>query len=315
METISHDGNASRCNPQLRDAATGPRFHGYMAIIGKRNQLTVLKSAPPGYYLDGGTLGELLLPGALVPPGAKVGDVLDVFLYRDSEDRLVTTTETPHAEVGEFAYLRVVGVAPRIGVFLDWGLSKDLLLPIRELKQGGVRQGDWIVVYVMLDTKTDRIVASARINRHLSTTPPVYGEGQAVNLLVTGETPLGYNAIVNNAHRGLLYHSDVSSPLGVGQKLEGFVSTVREDGKIDLRLDRAGYQRISSNTDKVIEVLTAGGGRLPFHDDSTPEEIRAAFGMSKKAFKQAIGSLFKERRIVIAKHGIRLADAPTKSTS
>ena len=286
-----------------------------MATLGKRNQLVVLKSAPPGFYLDGGPLGELLLPGALIPEGAKVGDTLDVFLYRDSEDRLVTTTETPHAEVGEFAYLRVVGVAPRIGVFLDWGLSKDLLLPIRELKQGGVRQGDWIIVYVMLDTKTDRIVASARINRHLSTTPPVYGEGQAVNLLVTGETPLGYNAIVNNAHRGLLYHSDVSSPLGVGQKLEGFVSTVREDGKIDLRLDRAGYQRISSNTDKVIEVLTAGGGRLPFHDDSTPEEIRAAFGMSKKAFKQAIGSLFKERRIVIAKHGIRLADAPTKSTS
>ena len=280
-----------------------------MAIIGKRNQLTVLKSAPPGFYLDGGPLGELLLPGALIPPGAQVGDVLDVFLYRDSEDRLVTTTETPHAEVGEFAYLRVVSVAPRIGVFLDWGLSKDLLLPIRELKEGGVERGDWIIVYVMLDVKTDRIVASARINRHMSTTPPVYGEGQEVSLLITGETPLGYNAIVNNAHRGLLYHSDLSTPLGVGQKIDGFVSTVREDGKIDLRLDRAGYQRISSNTDKVLEVLTKAGGRLPFHDNSSPEEIRLAFGLSKKAFKQAIGSLFKDRRIVIAKHGIRLADA------
>lgn len=283
-----------------------------MAIIGKRNQLTVLKSAPPGFYLDGGPLGELLLPGALIPEGAKVGDVLDVFLYRDSEDRLVTTTETPHAEVGEFAYLRVVSVAPRIGVFLDWGLSKDLLLPIRELKQGGVERGDWIIVYVMLDTKTDRIVASARINRHLSAASAVYGEGQQVNLLVVNETPLGYNAIVNNAHRGLLYHGDLSGPLGVGQKLEGFVSAVREDGKIDLRLDRAGYQRIGSNTDKVLEVLNARGGRAPFHDDSSPEEIRAAFGMSKKAFKQAIGSLFKERRIVIAKHGIRIADTSGK---
>lgn len=284
-----------------------------MAIIGKRNQLLVLKSAPPGYYLDGGPLGELLLPGALIPPGAQVGDVLDVFLYRDSEDRLVTTTETPHAQVGEFAYLRVVSVAPRIGVFLDWGLSKDLLLPIRELKEGGVQRGDWLIVYVMLDTKTDRIMASARINRHLSTTPPVYGEGQSVDLLITGETPLGYNAIVNNAHRGLLYHSDLSGPLGVGQKVEGFVSTVREDGKIDLRLDRAGYQRIASNTDKIIDALTAAGGRLPFHDDSSPEEIRAAFGMSKKAFKQAIGSLFKDRRIIIAKHGIRLGESGGKS--
>ncbi len=284
-----------------------------MAIIGKRNQLLVLKSAPPGYYLDGGPLGELLLPGALIPPAAQVGDVLDVFLYRDSEDRLVTTTETPHAQVGEFAYLRVVSVAPRIGVFLDWGLSKDLLLPIRELKEGGVQRGDWLIVYVMLDTKTDRIMASARINRHLSTTPPVYGEGQSVDLLITGETPLGYNAIVNNAHRGLLYHSDLSGPLGVGQKVEGFVSTVREDGKIDLRLDRAGYQRIASNTDKIIDALTAAGGRLPFHDDSSPEEIRAAFGMSKKAFKQAIGSLFKDRRIIIAKHGIRLGESGGKS--
>jgi predicted RNA-binding protein (virulence factor B family) len=284
-----------------------------MAIIGKRNQLLVLKSAPPGFYLDGGPLGELLLPGALIPPGAKVGDVLDVFLYRDSEDRLVTTTETPHAQVGEFAYLRVVSVAPRIGVFLDWGLSKDLLLPIRELKEGGVERGDWIIVYVMLDTKTDRIVASARINRHLSTTLPVYGEGQSVDLLVTGETPLGYNAIVNHAHRGLLYHSDLSGPLGVGQQLEGFVSRVREDGKIDLRLDRAGYQRIASNTDKILDALAAAGGRLPFHDDSSPEEIRAAFGMSKKAFKQAIGSLFKDRRIIIAKHGIRLGESGAKS--
>lgn len=286
-----------------------------MAIIGKRNQLTVLKSAPPGFYLDGGALGELLLPGALVPEGAKVGDVLDVFLYRDSEDRLVTTTETPHAEVGQFAYLRVVSVAPRIGVFLDWGLSKDLLLPIRELKQGGVDRGDWLVVYVMLDTKTDRIVASARLNRHLSTAAPTYAEGQAVDLLVIGESPLGYNAIVNNAHRGLLYHGDLAGPLGVGQKLEGFVSAVREDGKIDLRLDRAGHQRIPVNTDKVLDVLKAAGGRLPFHDDSSPEEIRVAFGISKKAFKQAIGSLFKDRRIVITKHGIRLADAAGKSQS
>ncbi|MFA6961701.1 MAG: S1-like domain-containing RNA-binding protein [Opitutaceae bacterium] len=280
-----------------------------MAIIGKRNQLTVLKSAPPGFYLDGGPLGELLLPGALIPDGAKVGDTLDVFLYRDSEDRLVTTSETPHAQVGEFAYLRVVSVAQGLGVFLDWGLSKDLLLPIREIKQEGIQRGDWLIVYVMLDTKTDRIVASMRLKRHLSTTPPAYTEGQEVNLLVTGESPLGYNAIVENAHLGLLYHSDLGSPIGTGLRVDGFVRAVRPDGKIDLSLDRAGHRRIEPNTETVFDALTKAGGRLPFHDDSTPEEIRAAFGLSKKAFKQAIGSLFKDRRVVITKHGIRLADS------
>ena len=280
-----------------------------MAILGKRNLLTVLKSAPPGFYLDGGPLGELLLPGALIPPGAKVGDTLDVFLYRDSEDRLVTTTETPDAQVGEFAYLRVVSVAPRIGVFLDWGLSKDLLLPIREIKTEGVQQGDWLVVYVMRDEKTDRIVASMRLKRHLSTQPPAYAEGQEVNLLITGESPLGYNAIVENAHLGLLYHSDLGSPLGTGLRVDGFVRAVRDDGKIDLSLDRAGHRRIEPNTGTVIDALTKAGGRLPFHDNSSPEEIRMAFGLSKKAFKQAIGSLFKDRRIVITQHGIRLADA------
>jgi uncharacterized protein len=280
-----------------------------MAILGKRNQLTVLKSATPGFYLDGGPLGELLLPGALIPPGAKVGDTLDVFLYRDSEDRLVTTTETPYAQVGEFAYLRVISVTPRLGVFLDWGLSKDLFLPIREIKQEGIQQGDWLVVFVMLDEKTNRIVASMRLKRHLSTQLPTYAEGQEVNLLITSESPLGYNAIVENAHIGLLYQSDLGSPLGIGLRVDGFVRAVRDDGKIDLSLDRAGHQRIEPNTGVVIEALTKAGGRLPFHDNSTPEEIRAAFGLSKKAFKQAIGSLFKDRRIVITQHGIRLADA------
>jgi uncharacterized protein len=303
------------CNPQLRGAGAGAVSAGHMALLGKRNQLKVLKSAPPGFYLDGGPLGELLLPGALVPEGAKVGDTLDVFLYRDSEDRLVTTSETPHAQVGEFAYLRVVSVAPRIGVFLDWGLSKDLLLPIRELKQEGIQVGDWVVVYVMLDTKTDRIVASMRIKRHLSTVLPAYAEGQEVDLLVTGESPMGFNAIVNNAHMGLLYHNDLSTPLGTGLRIEGFVRAVREDGKIDLSLDRAGHRRIEPNTGVVMEALNKAGGRLPFHDDSTPEEIRAAFGLSKKAFKQAIGSLFRERQIVISKHGIRVADITAKPAS
>ncbi len=285
-----------------------------MAQIGKRNQLTVIKEAPPGFYLDGGEHGELLLPGQYIPEGSKPGDALDVFVYRDSEDRLVATTETPHAMVGEFAYLRVVSVNPKVGVFLDWGLAKDLLLPIREQKER-LAYGDWVIVHVFLDTKTDRIVASTRINRHLNLVPPPYTEGQPVNLLITGPTPLGYNAIVENAHRGLLYHNDLSAPLAVGERIDGFVREVREDGKIDLSLDRAGYQRVAPLTGKILEALAASGGRMPFHDDSSPEEIRAAFGMSKKAFKQAIGSLFKQRQIVITAHGIRLASTPPQAGS
>jgi uncharacterized protein len=277
-----------------------------MALIGKRNLLPILRSAPPGYYLDGGTHGEILLPGRYIPKGVIPGGIMDVFVYRDSEDRLVATTESPHAQVGEFALLRVISVNPRIGVFLDWGLEKDLLLPIRE-QTGPVHAGDWLVVRVALDEKTDRIIASTRLNRYLNLTPPSYAEGQAVKLIVIGESPLGYNAVVEHAHRGLLYHTDLAGPLTIGQPLDGYVRAVREDGKIDLALDRAGYRRIGPLTEQIVEALKESGGSLPYHDNSSPEEIRTVFGVSKKAFKQAIGALYRDRRIVIDQRGIALA--------
>jgi predicted RNA-binding protein (virulence factor B family) len=209
--------------------------------------------------------------------------------------------------VGQFASLRVVGYNPRAGIFLDWGLEKDLLLPARE-QVAALQPDDWVVVYVMLDERTDRVVASTRLNRHLNLTPASYAEGQPVKLLIYGQTPLGYNAIVEHAHRGLLYHGDIAGHLAVGQTLDGFVRQIRPDGKIDLALDRAGYQRIAPLTEQIIESLTAAGGRMPFNDESSPEEIRAAFGVSKKAFKQAIGALYRERRIQIERHGIRLTE-------
>ena len=208
--------------------------------------------------------------------------------------------------VGEFACLRVVSASPRIGVFLDWGLDKDLLLPIREMA-GPLNPGDRVVVRVGLDEQTDRLVASARVNRHLDLTPPKYHEGESVKLLVASKSPLGYNMIVNDAHRGLLYHTDVTGSLRTGQLVEGYVRSIRPDGKIDLATGRAGYRRIASVSGKILEVLTARGGRLPFHDNSLPEEIRDAFGVSKKAFKQGIGALYREGRIVIEPDGIRLA--------
>lgn len=277
-----------------------------MAEIGRRNRLEILYETDSGFYLDGDVHGEILLPGKYIPRGARPGEILDVFIYRDSEDRLVATTEYPLAMVGEFASLRVVGMNPRVGSFLDWGLDKDLLLPIREQKEG-LDIGYWVVVAVLLDDRSDRIMASARISRHLNLTPPEYHEGQEVKLLITGTTPLGYNAIVDNAHTGLLYRAEVALPLKMGQRMTGYIRAVREDGKIDLGLDQAGHRRIDNYQDDVLKALEASGGRMPYHDKSSPEEIRAAFGMSKKAFKQAIGTLFKARRIMIADHGIRLA--------
>ena len=279
-----------------------------MAILGSRNTLTVLRSAPPGLYLDGGKRGEILLPGKYIPTGAVVGGTVDVFVYRDSEDRLVATTEQPFVNVNEFAYLKVAGVNPRIGVFLDWGLEKDLLLPIREM-DGPLNPGDWAVVQVVLDDKTDRLIASARFNRRLDLKPPHYHEGEAVRMIVASRSPLGFNLVVNNTHRGLIYHTDIPpGSLKIGQWAQGYVRSIRPDGKLDLALGVAGHRRIGPMSEQVLKVLTEKGGKLPYHDNSLPEEIREVFGMSKKAFKQAIGALFKEQRIYIDPDGIRLVE-------
>lgn len=279
-----------------------------MALIGQRNTLQVLREATPGFYLDGGTHGEILLPGRYIPRGVRPGETMSVFIYRDSEDRLVATTEAPLASVGEFGYLRCVSVNPQVGVFFDWGLEKDLLLPLRELTTP-VRPGERRVVRVALDEKTDRIIASARLNRWLNRTPPPYTEGQRVNLLVVGDTPLGYNAIIEHAHSGLLYRTELAGPLFTGQSLTGYIRAVRPDGKIDLALDRAGFHRIAPLTDQILTALREAGGKLPLHDGSSPDEIRETLGVSKKAFKQAIGSLYRARRIVIEPTLIRLADS------
>jgi predicted RNA-binding protein (virulence factor B family) len=278
-----------------------------MAIIGKRNVLPVVRASAPGLYLDGGELGEILLPGRYIPHDLKPKDKLDVFVYRDSEDRLVATTETPHAMVGEFAYLKVVSVNLRIGAFLDWGLAKDLLLPFRE-QDTPVRVGQQVVVCVYLDGKTNRIVATTRLNRHLSRETPAYRDGQSVNLILVDKTPLGYNAIVENAHRGLLFDNQRASALAAGQRLKGFVRTVRPGGKIDLSLDASGYRRVAASTDQIVQSLEQNGGRLDFDDDSPPEAIRQSFGVSKKAFKQALGKLYKSRRIRFQHPGIQLLD-------
>jgi uncharacterized protein len=278
-----------------------------MAILGKRNTLSIVRESTPGLYLDGGELGEILLPGRYIPANLKAKDKLDVFVYRDSEDRLVATTEIPHATVGEFAAMRVVSINDRVGAFLDWGLAKDLLLPFRE-QEKMVRVGQKVVVFVYLDPKSERIVASARLHRHLSQERPLYRNSQPVNLLITGASPLGYQAIVENAHLGLLYRDNITTPLQIGQKLKAFVRNIRPNDQIDLSLDAAGYKRVAPLTDQIVQAIENNGGKLAFDDDSSPEAIRQKFSVSKKAFKQALGKLYKSRRISFTKPGIQLLD-------
>ena len=281
-----------------------------MAIIGKRNQLRVVRDSDHGVYLDGGEHGEILLPKRYVQPGDKPGDVLDVFSYRESEDRMVATTETPLARVGEFASLKVVGGHARIGAFLDWGLSKDLLLPNRELTHRPAI-GDSIVVFVYVDKRSDRIVATTQFDGLLNLTPPKYEPKQRVSILVVAETPLGYKAIVEGAHWGLLYRTDLGVMLQVGTKMDAYVRVVRPDGKIDLSIELAHYQeRVAPLTEKILEALKANGGKLPLNDRSSPGEVFTRFGTSKKAFKQALGALYKSRRIAMTEDGIELLPEP-----
>jgi uncharacterized protein len=278
-----------------------------MAELGRFNSLTVSHGTAHGAYLDGGDRGAILIPTRYIPSGTQIGDRLDVFVYRDSEDRLIATTERPLAQVGDFAALRVASVNRRLGAFLDWGLPKDLLLPFREQEEP-LREGDLVVVRLLVDPKTDRIIASARLGRHLDKRPPLYKPGQKVRLIVTRLTPLGCNALIEGAHLGLLHRSPQSPPLSPGQALEGYVAAIRPGGKIDLTLDASGYQRVAPLTDLILARLKSAGGSLPFDDASPPEAIREAFGVSKKAFKQATGALFRKRRIEFTRPGIRLLD-------
>lgn len=278
-----------------------------MALLGNRNLLNVSREAEAGLYLDAGPLGEILLPRRYVVPGWNFKDQIDVFLYRDSEDRLVATTESPLAMVGGFACMEVRDISENAGAFLDWGLSKDLLLPFRE--QGSpVRLGQRVVVAVLMDDRTNRIIASARVDKHFSTDVPAYREGQEVSALVFAKTPLGFNVIVENKHRGLLYHDGAAHTIKYGQQLKCFVRTVREDRKVDLGLDAAGYQRVGPLTEQILEMLSRTDGQLNMDDESTPDSIRLRFSVSKKAFKQALGRLLHERKIEFTKPGIRLVN-------
>lgn len=277
-----------------------------MAEIGRDNTLTIQEKSDHGLYLDGGQLGPILLPNRYVTPEMQSGAKVDVFIYNDSEDRLVATTEQPYAKAGEFAYLEVVSVHPNTGAFLDWGLSKDLLLPYREQGNLRFREGDGAIVAVYVDEYTNRVVASTRLHNHLPPEKPPYAPNDAVQVIIYGDSPLGYKAIVDKRYRGLLYHEENSDQLEPGDQFTGYIRKVHSDGKIDLRRDPAGYSRVDAISARILHELNAAGGHLSFNDKSSPEAIRTTFDTSKKAFKQALGRLYKARRILIEESGIRL---------
>jgi len=277
-----------------------------MADIGKTNTLRIVKTVDFGVYLDGGDLGEILLPRRYVPAGAEPGQTVEVFLYFDSDDRLIATAEKPFARVGEFAYLEAVAVES-MGAFLNWGLMKDLFVPFRE-QQPPMERGRRYLVYIFLDVTSGRIVASARLNQFLGRQPAPFQPEQEVDILVWGRTPLGYRAIVENAHPGILYQNEVFRELRPGERVRGYIKKIREDGKIDLLLEKPGYGKIDNLANTILDRLKAGGGYLNITDHSPPEVIAARFSVSKNAFKMAVGALYKKRLITIDDFGLTLID-------
>ena len=275
-----------------------------MTEIGKINHLYVVKEVDFGIYLDGGDLGEILMPKRYVPEGTQPEDMIDAFIYLDSEDRLVATTEKPLAMVEEFALLEVVSVTP-VGAFLNWGLPKDLFVPFREQRQP-MEEGKKYLVYVYVDINSKRIAASSKIENYLDNLPMDYDEGEDVDLIIMNETDLGYNAIIDNSHLGIIFKNEVFQTLNPGDKIQGFIKKIRYDGKIDLCLQKAGYEKISEFADKIIAELQKQKGFLALSDKSSPEAIYQTFKFSKKNFKAAIGALYKKRIITLEENGIRL---------
>lgn len=276
-----------------------------MANIGERASLQILHEKTFGLFLDGGELGEILLPRREMPVRWNLGDFVDVFLYLDSEDRQVATLKAPKVMPGQFARLKCVAVTG-VGAFLDWGLPKDLMVPFREQK---IRMeiGKNYIVHVHLDEQTGRIIASTRIARHMDLTPPDFRLEQEVDLIIFGKTDLGYKAIINGTHSGLIFANEVFQDLQPGEALKGYITALRPDGKINLSLHAAGRAKIDDLEGQILAELEARGGFWSLGDHSPADEINAELGVSKRAFKQATGALWKRGKIAIENNGIRLA--------
>ena len=280
-----------------------------MAVIGRMNSLQVVKHTDFGLYLDGGADGEILLPKRYIPKDtpSEVDDWLNVFIYLDSEDKLIATTQKPKVQLGEFASLKVVDIN-RIGLFLDWGLAKDLLLPHSEEKRP-LQVGDYCVVYLYLDKRTRRLTATARLDRHLDKVPADYQVGQEVDLLVVERSDLGFKAIIDGKHWGLLHKNELFKFIRGGMREKGYIKELRADGKICLSLQPIGREAASGLAEQIVARLREQGGVLALGDKSPPEAIAEQFRVSKGNFKKAIGGLYKQGLIRIHDDRIELLDS------
>ncbi len=276
-----------------------------MVKVGRYNTLRVLKFVDFGMYLDGGD-DEILLPKRFVPAGLNEGDDVEVFIYHDSENRLIATTQHPIGTVGDIVSMKVVSTTKQ-GAFLDWGLMKDLFVPLSQ-QVSRMIEGQSYFVYIYIDEQTGRTAATEKIAPYLSNESLTVKEKDQVELLIYRQTEIGYQVIINHKHTGVLHYNEVFRDLEIGETVKGFIKTIRPDNKIDVSLGTIGYKRVEDESDKILRLLQENDGYLPYHDKSDPKEIYSFFGMSKKTFKMTIGALYKQQKITLTSTGIKLVE-------
>lgn len=275
-----------------------------MVRLGEFNTLTIVKAVDFGLYLDGGDVGEILLPARYVPKDAKLYDEITVFIYLDQDERLIATTQTPLAKVGDFAYLEVAWVN-EYGAFLNFGLMKDLFCPFREQKMR-MRQGEKYIVYVKVDEDSYRIMATAKVERYLSDERPPYKHGDEVDILVWQKTDLGFKVIIDNKYQGLVYDNQVYRYLHTGDRVKGYIDHIRQDNKVDITLQPTGRKHTEEFSEILLQYLKDNNGRCDLGDKSPSELIQDRFKVSKKTFKKAVGDLYRQRLITITDEGLTL---------
>ena len=275
-----------------------------MIEIGKKNTLTAARQSTVGVYLEDKKGNEVLLPNKYVPKSLKLGEILEVFIYKDSEDRLIATTLVPLIERDGFANLTVNQVSS-FGAFLDWGMEKDLLVPDKE-QMVRMKEGETYLVYCYLDEISERLVGSSKIKKFLNNENLKLEVGSPVEAVIFDDTPLGYLAVVNQKHKGLIYHNEVYGKLNLGETITAYVKKIKDQGELDLSLQKIGFKHVDDQTDVILEQLKKNKGYLNLSDNSSPEEIQARMKMSKKVFKKAIGILYRQKKIRIENDGIYL---------
>ncbi|MEI8204687.1 MAG: S1-like domain-containing RNA-binding protein [Bacteroidota bacterium] len=277
-----------------------------MMYLGDYNVLTVIRSTPQGMYLEDEEANEVLLPNKYLTPQTKEGEKIEVFVYNDSEDRIIATTLKPKICINEFACLLATDVS-QVGAFLDWGLEKDLMVPFSEQRSKMI-QGNYYIVYLLLDEKTNRLIGTAKWNKYIERDTLTIKEGDGVDILICETTDLGVKVIINNLHIGLIFREDIHRTLEFGTKTTAFVKKIREDNKIDIILEPYGTEGIENHAERVLIKLRSHKGFLNLHDKSSAADIEFTLGMSKKAFKKAIGFLYKQRSIELLSDGIKLIE-------